>query len=168
MNTNSELTWKDIVSPTMTLDEYMKQYEEKIAFNYKTYEPKKEILREIAQLLLSRNEKIRIVVLGAEWCPDCNKNIPRMIKIINSLKNVEIDLKILYGIMVNALHKPDESLWHKTRSPPEAVNPKFDLKAIPTFYFFDSSGKLLDVIIENPKHQSTLEDDMLTIIKENG
>jgi len=167
MNTTSELTWKDIVSPTMTLDVYMKQYGGKIAFNYKTYEPKEEILQKIAQLLISRNQKIRIVVLGAEWCPDCNKNIPRMIKIINNLKNVEIDLKILYGIMVNALHKPDEPLWHKTRSPPEAVNPKFDLKAIPTFYFFDSSGKLLDVIIENPKPQSTLEEEFLAILKEN-
>lgn len=165
MNTNSKLTWKEILSPTMTLDEYMNQYEEKIAFNYKTYEPKKEILQEIAQLLISRNEKIKIVVLGAEWCPDCNKNIPRMIKIINNLKNVEIDLKILYGIMVNALHKPDEPLWHKTRSPPEAVNPKFDLKAIPTFYFFNKKGNYLGQIQENP--QKTIEEDTLDIIKGN-
>jgi hypothetical protein len=90
-----------------------------------------------------------------------------MIKIIRSLENLDIEFKILYGIMVNALHKPDEPLWHKTRSPPEAVDPKFNLKAIPTFYFFNSSGKLLDIIIENPKPQSTLEEEILNILKNN-
>jgi hypothetical protein len=88
-----------------------------------------------------------------------------MIKIIRNMKEVKIELKILYGIMVNALHKQDDILWHKTRSPPEAVDSKFELKAIPTFYLFNSSGTLLDVIIENPKNNSTLEEEMLSILK---
>ena len=167
MNAMYEVTWNDIISPTMSPDDYMKQFKDKLAFNYKTYEPKKEVLRKITQILTSRNEKLRIVVLGAEWCPDCNKNIPRMIKIIKSLKDGIDEFKILYGIMVNALHKPDEPLWHKSRSPPEAVDPKFDLKAIPTFYIFNSSGRLLDVIIENPKDDSTLEEDPLSILNKN-
>ncbi len=165
MNVKHELIWKDIISPTLTAEEYMEQFRDKIELNYKNYEPKKEILEELAQLLRSKNEGLKILVLGAEWCPDCNKNVPRMIKIIRNIKNVKIEFKILYGIMVNALHKQDELLWHKTRSPPEALDPKFDLRAIPTFYLFDSSGTLLDVIIENPKHNSTLEEEMLSIIK---
>ena len=165
MNSQSELTWNDIASPTMTPDEYIEQYGDKIGLNYKSYEPKKDVLNEIANLLSSKNKKINIVVLGADWCPDCSKNIPRMIKIIKNLNNAAVDFKILYGIMVNALHKPDEPLWHKTRSPPEAVDPKFDLKAIPTFYFFNSFGKLIDVIIENPKQDSSLEEEFLSILK---
>ena len=165
MSVKRQLTWKDNVSPTMTAEEYMEQFGDKIELNYKTYEPKKEILEELAQLLMSKNESLKILVLGAEWCPDCNKNVPRMIKIIRNIKNVKIEFKILYGIMINALHKPDEPIWHKTRSPPEAVDPKFELRAIPTFYLFDSSGALLDVIIENPKHNFTLEEEMLDIIK---
>lgn len=165
MNAKRQLTWKDNGSPTMTAEEYMEQFGDKIELNYKTYEPKKEILEELAQLLTLKNESLKILVLGAEWCPDCNKNVPRMIKIIRNIKNVKIEFKILYGIMKNALHKPDEPIWHKTRSPPEAVDPKFDLKAIPTFYFFDSSGTLLGVIIENPKNNFTLEEEMLSIIK---
>jgi len=167
MDAKSELKWKDIISSTMTPNEYMEEFSDKIAFNYKSYYPKKEVLQEITQLLVTRNEKLKIAVLGAEWCPDCNKNVPRMIKIIRSLENLDIEFKILYGIMVNALHKPDEPLWHKTRSPPEAVDPKFNLKAIPTFYFFNSSGKLLDIIIENPKPQLTLEEEFLAILKKN-
>jgi hypothetical protein len=167
MDAKSELKWQDIISSTMTPNEYMEEFSDKISFNYKSYYPKKEVLQKIIQLLESRNEKLKIAVLGAEWCPDCNKNVPRMIKIIRSLENLDIEFKILYGIMVNALHKPDEPLWHKTRSPPEAVDPKFNLKAIPTFYIFDSSNNLLDVIIENPKPQSTLEEEILNILKNN-
>ena len=90
-----------------------------------------------------------------------------MIKIVKSMGSNNIELKILYGVMVNALHKPGETLWHKQRSPPEAVNPKFDLRKIPTFYFFDGSGKYLGVIVENPKHGSTLEEDGFEIIEKN-
>lgn len=165
MNANSELTWKDINSPTMTPKEYMEKFRDKIAYNYESYEPKKKILKKIAQLLISNSEVLKILVLGAEWCPDCNKNVPRIIKIIKIIDKVNIEFRILYGIKKNAFHRPDESIWHKKRSPPEALNPKFDLKKIPTFYFFDSSGMLLGVIIENPKFQSTLEEDMLTILK---
>jgi hypothetical protein len=54
-----------------------------------------------------------------------------MIKIQKSMKNEDVDFKILYGIMVNALHKPGETIWHKKRSPPEAVKAIFDLKKNP-------------------------------------
>ena len=165
MSVKHQLTWKDIISPTMTAEEYMEQFGDKIELNYKAYEPKNEILEELEQLLKSKNENLKILVLGAEWCPDCDKNVPRMIKIIRKMKEVKIEFKILYGIMVNALHKQDDTLWHKARSPPEAVDSKFDLKAIPTFYLFNSSGTLLDVIVENPKNNSTLEEEMLSIFK---
>ncbi|MHA2288635.1 MAG: thioredoxin family protein, partial [Promethearchaeota archaeon] len=137
----------------------------KIKSNYKVYEPKADILKEISKLLKSKNEQLKIIAFGADWCPDCHKNVPRMIKLVKRLKTDKIELHILYGIMVNALHKPGESIWHKTRSPPEAVNPNFDLKAIPTFYFFNKKGEYLGRIIEHPKE--TIEKDTLKIIKEN-
>jgi thiol-disulfide isomerase/thioredoxin len=115
--------------------------------------------------LEKKNEKLKIVSLGADWCPDCNRSVPRMIKNIEMIKSNKIDLRILYGVMVNALHKPGESIWHKKRSPPEAVDPKFDLKKIPTFYFFDGSDDLIGVIVENPKWESTLEEDLLEILE---
>ena len=80
------------------------------------------------------------------------------------MKTNDVELHILYGIMVNALHKPGETPWHKTRSPPEATNPKFDLKAIPTFYFFNKNNEYLGQIIEHPKE--TIEEDTLEILKE--
>jgi hypothetical protein len=90
-----------------------------------------------------------------------------MIKIIKNFKIGEASLDILYGIMVNALHKPGDTIWHKQRSPPEATDPKFDLKAIPTFYIFNNAGEHIGVIVEHPKWTSTLEGDILEILEKN-
>ncbi|MBA7675940.1 hypothetical protein ES703_84179 [subsurface metagenome] len=165
MSNKSKLKWNDLISPSMSPDDYLKEFGDKIEFNYKTYEPKVDILERIKDLLEKKNEKLKIVALGADWCPDCNRNVPRMIKNIKTIKSNNIDLRILYGIMVNALHKPGETIWHKKRSPPEALDPKFDLKKIPTFYFFNGNDDLIGIIVENPKWESTLEDDILEILE---
>jgi len=165
MSNKSKLKWNDLISPSMNPDDYLKEFGDKIEFNYKTYEPKVDVLERIKDLLEKKNEKLKIVALGADWCPDCNRNVPRMIKNIKTIKSNNIDLRILYGIMVNALHKPEETIWHKKRSPPEALDPKFDLKKIPTFYFFNGNDDLIGVIVENPKWESTLEDDILEILE---
>ncbi|MFX0028502.1 MAG: thioredoxin family protein [Candidatus Hermodarchaeota archaeon] len=165
MNAKLELKWKDLISPTMSPEDYLKKYNEKIEHTYKKYDPKGEVLNKIKELLINKNEKLKILALGADWCPDCNNNLPRMIKIIKQMNSNDVDLKILYGIMVNAHHKnrPNEPIWHKKRSPPEAINPKFDLKKIPTFYFFKANDNLIGTIVENPR--STLEEDMLDILE---
>lgn len=165
MIVNRNLTWNDLKSPTLTPDIYLEKFSRKVHENYESYEPKKQVLETISNLLTDKAEALKIVVLGADWCPDCIKNIPRMIKIIKLLNSGKIEFRILYGIMVNALHKPGEVIWHNKRSPPEAVNPKFDLKAIPTFYFFNKTGRFLDIIAEKPKVDSTLEEDFLEILE---
>jgi thiol-disulfide isomerase/thioredoxin len=167
MASKNQLKWRDLTSPTMSPEEYLDTYKEKIEFNYKTYEPKLDTLIKINKILDREKEGLKILALGADWCPDCNRNIPRLIKVVKMLDNNEITFQILYGIMKNAFHKPDEPIWHKTRSPKEAVNPKFDLKAIPTIYFFNKNGDYLGAIKENPKEDSTLEEDTLEIIQEN-
>lgn len=165
MNLKFDLKWSDLVSPTMTPDEYLKIYGDKIKRVYESYEPKSDTLNDIKNLLKNKKEKLKIIALGADWCPDCSRNVPRMIKIVKFLNTEEVGLQILYGIMVNALHKPGETIWHKNRSPPEATDPKFDLKAIPSFYFFNDAGEYLGIIVENPEYTSTLEEDILKILK---
>jgi len=163
--TTDDLKWEDLISPTLSPDDYLKAYGDKIEYTYKTYEPKLDILEKISTLLKEKKEKLKIVALGAEWCSDCSRNVPRMIKNVKSMKGNDINFKILYGIMVNALHKPGEVIWHKQRSPPEAVKDIFDLKKIPTFYIFNESSELLGIIAENPKYASTLEEDLLEILE---
>ena len=141
------LKWGDLVLPTMKPDDYLKEYEEKIALNYKTYEPKLDILEKINNLLNEKKETLKIVALGADWCPDCTRNVPRMIKIMKLMKNKDENFKILY-------------------SPPEAVKTHFNLKRLPTFCFFNEIGDLLGIIVENPKNSSTLEEDLLEILED--
>ena len=166
----SELSikWKDFSSPTLTIKEYLNKFKAKanIIKNFETYTPKQEIVMEIASFLSEKKDSLKILALGADWCPDCSVNVPHMIKIVESLqKMANVDLRILYGIMVDALHKKGESIWHKKRSPPEAVDPRFNLNAIPTFYLFDSKGEFLGNIIEGPKNHPTLEEEILAILK---
>ena len=165
MTSDMILKWDDLVSPTITPNEYLAQFSNKVALYYKNYEPKKDILNKITVLLKRKEEKLKILVLGAVWCPDCTINIPRMIKITELIPSVIDEFKILYGIVVDALHKPGEVIWHKNRSPLEAINPKFNLKKIPTFYFFNHAGESLDVIVEKPKVNSSLEEELLEILE---
>lgn len=165
MNSKHDLRWEDVVSPTMSPEDYLQEFENKIDYNYNTYEPKKEILKKMLDLMENKAERLKIVALGADWCPDCNRNVPYMIKIIKSMKSKSVEFRILYGIMKNALHKPGEIIWHKNRSPPEATNPKFNLKKIPTFYFFNKDHELIGMIQENPK--KSIEEDLLEILQSN-
>ncbi|MFX1317493.1 MAG: thioredoxin family protein [Promethearchaeota archaeon] len=165
MNALNQLKWSDIVSPTLSPKEYLKKYKKKIKENYESYEPKSNVIIQIKEIIKSENQRLKIVALGADWCPDCIKNIPKMLKVIKLLNDGKVDMKILYGIMVNAFHKPGESRWHKKRSPPEATNPMFDLKALPTFYFFNKDGNYIGTIIERPKENSTLEEDIFEILE---
>lgn len=168
MKTNlKDLKWKDLTSPTLSPDKYLERYENRVNSNYESYKPKIEILENIKTKLENKNQKLKIVALGADWCPDCSANVPKMIKIVKSMDASKVELEILYGVMVNALHKPRETIWDEKRSPPEAINPKFDLSKIPTFYFFDESGNYLGVIVEHPKYGSTLEEDTLEILEKN-
>ncbi|MHA1804694.1 MAG: thioredoxin family protein [Promethearchaeota archaeon] len=165
------LKWSDLTSPMISLEDYKEKYGEKevIRKNHESYEPKKEIMDEIIKLLKTKGESLRIAALGAEWCKDCTLNVPRMIKIVENLQHeVKVELRILYGIMVNAFHKKGEILWHEKRSPPEALDPKFDLQAIPTFYLFNSRGEFLGRIIEGPKENSTLEEEIFAILKDQA
>ncbi|MFX1380259.1 MAG: thioredoxin family protein [Promethearchaeota archaeon] len=161
------LKWDDIISPTLNPNEFLETYGEKVKKVYENYKPKSDILEKIKNLLKSKEEKLRIIALGADWCPDCSRNVPHMIKIAKDVKTEDIELKILYGIRTNALHKTRGTKWHEKRSPPEATDPRFDLKAIPTFYFFNKSGEYLGVIVENPEYDSTIEEDIYKILKGN-
>jgi hypothetical protein len=167
MSILNQLKWSEIISPTLTPKEYLNKFKKKVKKTYKQYYPKSDVIVHIKEILKKRNQRVKIVALGADWCPDCSKNIPKMLKVINLLNNDDINMKILYGIIVNAFHKPGEPLWHKKRSPPEATNPKFDLKALPTFYIFNKDGNCIGSIIERPKENSTIEEDLLDILQKN-
>ncbi len=166
MSELENLKWSDIKSQTMTIKEYLETLENKHGTyeNYGNYIPKAEIIEKIKKKLFSIENNLKILAIGASWCPDCSKNVPRMIKILEKISLDKIHLEILYGVMVNALRKRGDPYWHKTRSPPEAMNPKFNLEKIPTFFFF-LDDKYIGRVVERPIKFPTLEEEILHIIE---
>jgi thiol-disulfide isomerase/thioredoxin len=169
MSKLNELKWADIKSSTMNPDEYLKRYEGKplIIKNFRDYIPNNKVINEIVKLISKNQRELKLLVIGADWCPDCSLYIPKTIKILKLLESRYIKMKILYGVKVNALRKKNEILWSSRRSPPEAISPKFDLQAIPTFYFFNKDGDYLDRIVEHPQKFNTLEEEIAGILEEN-
>ena len=161
MNTLKDLIWADIKSPIMGPQEYLKKSGEKkeVMENYENYAVDKDAIKKIKDYLRKNNKIIKFFAIGAVWCPDCNVNIPRMIKILEEFDDIEF--KILYGVKVDVYKKKNKKkiAWNAKHSPPEAVNPKFDLLKIPTIYIFSKEGKLINRIVENPREGSTLEED---------
>jgi len=91
MNLISDLKLNDLISPTLTPDEYLKVYGDRIMNEYESYQPKSSVLDEIKEILKIKHEKLKIIALGAEWCPDCSKNIPRMIKLIKGISLMSLE-----------------------------------------------------------------------------
>ncbi len=161
MEKSEKVVWQDIKSETMTSAEYLEKFKDNriIIQNYTDYEPKKEIIAKILDILTNQTGKLKIFIQGAIWCHDSAREIPRMLKIAEK----KFEIYILYGININPLRKKGESLW--SVRPPEAIDPKFNLSAVPTFYFFDKEGKFLGKIIERPI-KSSLEEDILDILEQ--
>ena len=90
----TNLKLSDLVSLTMSPNEYLKKYSDKIELNYNKYEPKPEVLAKITELLKYKEEKLNNVALSADCCSACSRNIPQIIKIVKLLNNKNLDLKI--------------------------------------------------------------------------
>ena len=79
--------WSDIVSTTLTRGDYFAKFENKpiIQENFENYTPKIDVINQIKEILSSKDESVKFLAIGASWCKDCTSNIPRLIKIVDSL-----------------------------------------------------------------------------------
>lgn len=109
---------------------------------FERYSPKTEIIEEV----LAKMPSAKIITISAHWCPDCRRNVPRMAKISNHLKN---------GWETEALDRDAEG-----------VIEKYNVRKIPTFIIQDKEGNEIARIIENPKFEN-LETDLLRIAEGN-
>lgn len=161
-----DLNWSDIKSDTLSIDDYLKIFKEKkeIIKNFEDYKPKRKHLEHIKEFITEKYIKLKILAMGAKWCHDCAEQVPHMIKIVKELGTEYIEMTALYGIKVNAFRMEGEILWDKRHSPPEAVDPKFNLIAIPTFFIFKANENI-GRIVEHPKRFSTLERDLCNILR---
>ncbi|MFX1275347.1 MAG: TlpA family protein disulfide reductase [Promethearchaeota archaeon] len=163
------LIWDNIVSIPWDSSEYLNKInkKKKIIKTYNKYKPKAKVIKKIREIILNKQIHIKLLVIGAEWCPDCVKYSPQLLKIVDDINLGQITLKFIYGVKVDPFHKKDDIIWHRTKSPPEAIDPKFNLEKIPTIYFFDTNGELFGKIVESPEKFSRLEREFLYILEKN-
>jgi hypothetical protein len=160
---SNEPMWSDVSSPTWSPEQFLDEFKDNrvITSNFEEYNPNMDLLKSIRSLLAEKQETIKIFVMGALWCGDSKREVPRMIKISQGMEDL-MELNILYGIKINRLRAKGDPYWSKR--PKEAVDPKFGLSAVPTFYIFNKEGNFLGKIIERPK-KSSLEEDLVTILE---
>ena len=89
-----------------------------------------------------------IVVIIGTWCPDCHRETPRFIKIIDTINNPNITVKYI-GI-------------DRTKTDPDGLAKAYEFTRIPTFIVYQD-GKEIGRIIEKPA--VSLEQDLVAILK---
>ncbi|MCG9695447.1 thioredoxin family protein [Shewanella sp. Isolate11] len=98
--------------------------------------------------LKSVTEATEIVVIIGTWCPDCHRETPRFIRIMEAVNNPNI--KITYiGV-------------DRKKQDPEGLAAKYDFTRIPTFIVMQK-GEEIGRIVERP--QTSLEVDLVKILK---
>jgi thioredoxin-related protein len=153
MTQKCEVKWLDIVSPKVDAETYINTVilpaKSELSKNFENYSPVTTIIDKIKEIIKNKNEKFMIVAFGASWCPDCNRNIPRTMKIYSAIKDPGFSVYYIGGIKTKPLaqRQPGTYVWAVPPSPVETNDPKFDIQKIPTFFIFDKQGNCIGKIV---------------------
>jgi thiol-disulfide isomerase/thioredoxin len=112
----------------------------------------------IVQRLRSYARDVVVVVFSAEWCKDCIANVPVLALIT---ERIGMKVRVFGGLKKDPLN-PKEN-WRIPPSPPEVKT--FEVQKTPTLIIFNKYGKRLGTIVEKPKAENTLEEEILQIIQ---
>ena len=108
------------------------------------YEPADDIIRQIDAM----NKDIRVLMILGTYCPDCKREVPRLLKIIENLKQTRIQYK-MFGL-------------DRADADTSGMREKYSIQYIPTFIFYENDTEL-GRIIERP--MVSLEHDLLEILQ---
>jgi thiol-disulfide isomerase/thioredoxin len=108
---------------------------------YEQYRPRLDTIQQIKQLL----PEAYVEIVGASWCGDCRRQIPRFAALAERLNTWSVELL----------------------GDDKATRKRLEIKRIPTFIVrATKGGKELGRIVETPASDS-LEGDLLAIAKAN-
>jgi len=150
---------KAITNRTISVDKYINEmpqpFKEKFSERKKTYQ----LNEETVQKLRSYAKDVVIVVFSAEWCKDCAANVPVLALLA---EKTGVNVRVFGGLTTDPLNPKEK--WRVPPSPPEVKT--FNVQKTPHIIIFDKQGKQLGTIIENPKPENTLEEEILHIIQQ--
>lgn len=131
-------------------------FREKFLMRKQAYQLKSEAINQLEKF----SDKYVIVAFSTGWCKDCTANIPVLALIFEA---TGLEVRIFGGLKKDPL---SHSLkWRIPPSPPEVET--FHVDKIPLIIVFDIEGKEIGRIVENPREEPTLEEELLRIILEN-
>jgi thiol-disulfide isomerase/thioredoxin len=162
-----KITIDDITSKGQPINEYI-EGEEAYIKTRDNYQPDREKMKEISEILEKSGDKLTIKAFGAKWCGDCKIQLPHIAKIINHLGTEKAEAEVFSRIMTISpwLRKNAEFIWKVPPSPPETIEKKFDMHHIPAIFLFNSEGKCIGKIDEKPEKTENLEGDILHYLNE--
>jgi len=153
MNINLSEVRKKTVSASQYMHGLKHPFKEKFVTRKQTYQLKKETVNQLRKFA----NNYYIVAFSAEWCKDCAGNIP-VLALISEATGLEV--RIFGSLKKDPLSHTKK--WKIPPSPPEAET--FNVDKIPLIMVFDKKGEEIGKIIENPREEPTLEEELLSII----
>jgi thiol-disulfide isomerase/thioredoxin len=145
---------KKTVSATEYINGLDEPFKERVLERKRTYQLGAETVKQLKKL----EEKYMVIAFSAIWCKDCAVNIP-VLALLSEETGLEV--RVFGGIRkdpLSHLHK-----WRIPPSPPETESFKID--KLPSILIIHSAGNEIGRIVETPKVQPTLEQELLEIIK---
>lgn len=150
---------KVITKKTVSVDEYINEMAEPFKKRFlerkQTYHLNEKAVRELRGYV----KDVVIVVFAAKWCKDCAVNVPVLAILA---ENTGINVRVFRGLKTDPLNPKER--WRIPPSPPEVKT--FNVQKTPHIIVFDKQGKQLGTIIENPKPDNMLEEEIIHIIQQ--
>lgn len=151
---NLQVIEKRTVSVDKYINELISPFKEKFLERKQTYQLNEKAIWK----LKSYAKDVVIVVFSGEWCKDCAANVPVLALIA---EKTGMKVRVFGGLKTNPLNPKEK--WKIPPSPPEVKT--FNVKRTPYIIIFNKQAKQLGTIIENPKPENTLEEEILHIIQ---
>jgi len=152
------LDLSDVRRKTVPVADYLNSLEEPFREKFLTRRKTCLLNQEAINKLKEFAESYVIIAFSATWCKDCAENIP-VLAAISAATGLEV--RVFGGLKKDPLGQ-----GHKWRIPPSPREVStFNVDKIPLIIITDITGKEIGRIIENPKQQPTLEQELFEIIK---
>ncbi len=148
---------KVIMKRTVSVNKYINKMAQPFKKKFSERKLAYQLNEEAVQELGSYAKDVVIVVFSAEWCKDCAPNVPVLALLA---EKTGVKVRVFGGLKTDPLNPREK--WRIPPSPPEVK--AFNVQKTPHIIVFDKQGKQLGTIIENPKPENTLEEEILHII----
>lgn len=142
---------------TVSVKEYLNSLRQPFREKFLTRKQTYQLNREATNQLEKFANKYAVVAFSAEWCKDCAANIP-VLALISEATGLEV--RIFGGLKKDPLSRARK--WRIPPSPQEVET--FRVDKIPLIILFDKKGREIGKIIENPREEPTLEEELIKIV----